>query len=118
MEGIVETTRVTVRILGWNNLTVDAAEADVDEPRPSSEKPLDPENEALSWSSIRAAQTICLPTTTQVLVLVRFHLPGLLHTEPKYAVFVKPHLKFTNSIHEIDPDKHFTVFVSNFSTVP
>ena len=53
---------------------------------------------------------------TQVPVLVRCQLPGLVHTEPKHSVFVNHRLRLTNGIHEIDPDRPFLFVVGNFST--
>lgn len=58
MEGAFETIGGTVRTFCQNRPTVDAVEADVDKPRPPGVKPPNPEKEAISSSSIRAAQKI------------------------------------------------------------
>lgn len=66
-DGIVEKNCETVRILGRYEAKIDAAGADVDKPKTPSENHQDPENESLSQSSIRAAQTIPVPPMTELL---------------------------------------------------
>lgn len=117
MKGVVETTVRTGRLLGRNRHTAEAMEADVDTQRPRGVKPVDPENEALYRSSIRAAQTILVPPITQVPELVYLHLPSFIHKEPKHLRLVYLILKISNGIHVIGPEKPFIVSFYNFSNV-
>lgn len=117
MEGIVDTSRGTVRILCRNKATVDAAEADVSTPKRPVDKPTDPEKATLTRSEINAAQMIHVLPMTQVQVMDRCLLPGLVHTEQKHAIFVKRRLRLTNCIQQIYPEKPFIVVVATFSNM-
>lgn len=61
MEGIVETIRGTVRILGRYQTTVEAAEANSSTPKQPIGKPTEPDKADLTRSAIRAAQKITFP---------------------------------------------------------
>lgn len=95
----VEKTRGTVRILGRNKATVKVAKTDVNASRPPNPKIPDPVKEALSRSSTRTTQKICVPSITLVPVLVRYHLRELVNTDPKHSLFFNHRLKITNGIH-------------------
>lgn len=58
MDGTVETTNETVRIIGRNKATIDLVEAHVNKPKPLSEQYPDSEKDSLSRNSIRDAQTV------------------------------------------------------------
>lgn len=113
----METTSGTVRILGLIKATIDAEEVDVGKPIPIGNRPLEPDKEALSRSSISASKKGLGPPMAHVPVLVRCKLPGLVQMKPKYAVFVNHRLRLTNVINEIDQERPFTVVVANFSNV-
>lgn len=72
MEDIVETTP-------WHSLNHHSCKGG--QKKPMDGTPTDPDTETLYWSSIQAAQTIRVPTMTDVTVLVRLQFPDLIHTE-------------------------------------
>lgn len=117
VEGVVETTLGTVRILGRTDPTVEAAEGDVDTPKTTNSKPRDTARDALPRRASRSAQTTRVHLMTQLPVFIRCQLPCLLNTEPKHAVFVNHSLNIMNIIHETNPNKPFIVFVTNFANV-
>lgn len=49
--------------------------------------------------------------------MVHFLFSGLIHTEPKNAIFFSDIHPVTNDIHEIDPEKQFILVVYNLSNV-
>lgn len=102
MEGILETTRGPVHILGRNKPSVDADDTGVSTLKPQREPKQVNNNADPTRSAIHASQTNTIHQMTQNSVFVRCQLHGLVHTEPKHSVFVIHLLRLTNGIHEID----------------
>lgn len=117
MAGVVWTARGTARTLKRHRPTVMLIKPVWITRGRRIKKPPDSGKEALSRSSMQAAHEIGVPLMTQVPVNFRCKLTGLFHTEPQAAQYVNLRLGRNISIHEIDPDKPFIVFLANFSKV-
>lgn len=115
MKCLVQTSCGSIRILVRNKATMNAEEVQVEQ-SPSPERE-DTEKSQETRTALRYCQTIHFPQMTQVLVMVRCNLRGLIHTEPKQSVFINHRLKLDNGVHEVDLNVPFTVLVPNFSNV-
>lgn len=80
-EGILQTTRYTVRILGRKKAFVHEPEEDVSTPKQPVNNPKYSYKATFTRRATRAAHTFHVPPITQVHVIVRCLFPGLVHTE-------------------------------------
>lgn len=82
MDGAVEKVRGSIRIEGPNKATMSSGEVEVDMQQ-DAWKAQDKHNTE-TRTSLTAFETIHVPLVTQIPVMVRCNLSGLVHTEPKH----------------------------------